>query len=169
MISLLVLRERPTIIPQMPPILPPGLPPTEPPPAPPADASIAERAIAMGMARVGSGPYQLGAACGRMTFDCQGPFDCSSFVNWCFHHAGMTWNLPQTGLLAGKLPRIPNGQQQRGDIMVMALGGNWSSVEGAHAGIWLGDGNLLQCGILHNGVGIWAPVSGWPFVFVRGV
>lgn len=148
----------------------PHTPEPEPLPVPaPTASEIPERAIQIGMQLNGLKPYHLGGRCGRTTFDCRSDFDCSSFVNWCFHHAGATWNLPQTGLLANNLPRVARDNVRRGDIMVMAMrAGDWGSVEGAHTGIWLGNGNLLQCGIAANGIGIWPPIPGWPFVFVRG-
>lgn len=178
-LGLLLLREKPTdtaaIIARIEALIGAGVQPlpqpeVEPiPVVPPTASEIPERAIQIGMQLNGLQPYHLGGRCGRATFDCRADFDCSSFVNWCFHHAGATWNLPQTGLLANNLPRVSRDQVRRGDIMVMAVHqGDWGSVEGAHTGIWLGDGNLLQCGSQRNGIGVWPPVPGWPFVFVRG-
>jgi len=178
-IGLLVLRDAPInsadILARIEALIGTGLPvppQAEPVPLPvpaPTSPELAERAIQIGMQLNGLQPYHLGGRCGRVTFDCRADFDCSSFVNWCFHHAGATWNLPQTGLLANNLPRVARDNVRRGDIMVMAVHqGDWASVEGAHTGIWLGDGNLLQCGSQKNGIGVWPPVPGWPFVFVRG-
>lgn len=112
-----------------------GLPQMAPPPGvaalpgmpPPIAKTVGERALEAGKTKVGT-PYAWGGS---------GPnaFDCSGFVQWSYHQAGI--DLPRTSFAqaAAGVP-ISESDLRPGDIVITNGGG--------HAALYAGDGMIVH-------------------------
>lgn len=97
------------------------------------DGTVARTALQLAASKAGS-PYVWGAG---------GPnsFDCSGFVHWCYSSAGLpgagnpTSHLWNTATLQFMGERIPNGQEQPGDLVLP---------EPTHVGICAGSGKFWE-------------------------
>lgn len=128
----------------------PGLPPLAPP-APIIAQSAGERALDAARTKVGAA-YAYGSS---------GPnaFDCSGFVQWAYHQAGIS--LPRTSFEQANVGApIAFGDLRPGDIVVTNGGG--------HAGVYAGNGQILHASTYGVPVG-YAPLSQYSVYSLRRI
>lgn len=108
-----------------------------------ADDASLNTAIVAGEAYIGHSTYVFGG--GRNASDiAAGRFDCSSFVHYCFAKAGVRvgWT---TDELVGEGHRVAFSQIRVGDLIFFD-----TYKTNGHVGIWLGNGQFLNCNDSHG-------------------
>ena len=70
-------------------------------------------------------------------------FDCSGFVGWCYHQAGVipTSVYASTGALRAYCVKVPDGAQRPGDLAFW----QGSSESNSHVAIYIGSGRIFDC------------------------
>ncbi|MUN35363.1 C40 family peptidase [Actinomadura litoris] len=99
-----------------------------------APSAAAAKAIAFARTQLGK-PYAWGAA---------GPnfFDCSGLTRAAYHAAGI--NIPRvSGAQWRHGARIPQGQEQPGDLVFFNTGPGTSATHPGHVGLVIGDGKMI--------------------------
>lgn len=124
--------------------LPEAVPPT--PPGSGGGTTVVQAALT----RVGS-PYSWGAT---------GPnaFDCSGLIKWAFLQSGKSLPRSSQALAAGGQP-VATSDVQPGDIVTFYS-------DASHAGIYIGDGNMVHASTYGTPVKV-APISSAPIYNVR--
>lgn len=120
--------------------------------APPAGAPSGEgiAVVQAALTRVGA-PYSWGAT---------GPdaFDCSGLIKWAFLQNGKSLPRSSQALAAGGQP-VATAEVQPGDIVTFYS-------DASHAGIYIGDGNMVHASTYGTPVKV-APISSAPIYNVR--
>ena len=127
--------------------MPEAIPPVEPrPSSSPEGAAVVQAALT----RVGA-PYSWGAT---------GPdaFDCSGLIKWAFLQNGKSLPRSSQALAAGGQP-VATTEVQPGDIVTFYS-------DASHAGIYIGDGNMVHASTYGTPVKV-APISSAPIYNVR--
>lgn len=102
-----------------------------------------ESAITAGMALVGRSKYKLGSGRTPQTYTAK-RFDCSSFVWYCYTHAGVKLgplNSVTTYTLITRGQEVPTSQLRRGDLILFS---NRRQGPNNHIGIYLGNQLFLH-------------------------
>ncbi|MDA4102678.1 endopeptidase [Mycolicibacterium monacense DSM 44395] len=127
--------------------MPEAIPPVGPgPSSSPGGAAVVQAALT----RVGA-PYSWGAT---------GPdaFDCSGLIKWAFLQNGKSLPRSSQALAAGGQP-VAETEVQPGDIVTFYS-------DASHAGIYIGDGNMVHASTYGTPVKV-APISSAPIYNVR--
>ncbi|MGB3354385.1 MAG: peptidoglycan hydrolase RipC [Mycobacterium sp.] len=140
------------------------------PPAPPA-ANLAIMALPEAIAPAGPGPSNapggaavVQAALTRVgapySWGATGPdaFDCSGLIKWAFLQNGKSLPRSSQALAAGGQP-VATAEVQPGDIVTFYS-------DASHAGIYIGDGNMVHASTYGTPVKV-APISSAPIYNVR--
>lgn len=71
-------------------------------------------------------------------------FDCSNFVAWCYKQVGVTFSGSSEWQRYNLGTPVPLSQIKPGDVLFFATANNKTG--GGHCGIYIGNGNVIQCG-----------------------
>ncbi|MEG0235871.1 MAG: bifunctional lytic transglycosylase/C40 family peptidase [Bacilli bacterium] len=108
----------------------------------PSGNLVIEKAIKSGSSWIGKSSYGMGW--GRNQNDiANGRFDCSSFVHYAFNQAGFSLGnvgSTNTDTLVTKGKRVDVSQAKKGDLVFFD-----TYKTNGHVGIYLGNGQFLQC------------------------
>ena len=119
-------------------------------PSPPSSSPEAAAVVQAALTRVGA-PYSWGVT---------GPdaFDCSGLIKWAFLQSGKSLPRSSQALAAGGQP-VATTEVQPGDIVTFYS-------DASHAGIYIGDGNMVHASTYGTPVKV-APISSAPIYNVR--